>query len=168
MIGTPGNHEFDAGPVELLRLLNGGNAKGGPFLESPWRGSRVPYVCANVIDRRTGRTLLPPYTVVKVHGIPIGIIGAVVKEVPTLVPGWAVADLSFTDEATAINAAARELHAAGVNTVLVTIHQGVQAVRAGKGVRMAGASAAHRRAARSRHRRGDLRTHPQFHQRAVA
>jgi 2',3'-cyclic-nucleotide 2'-phosphodiesterase (5'-nucleotidase family) len=54
VIGTPGNHEFDAGPAELLRLLNGGNAKAGPFLQNPWRGSRVPYVCANVLDKRTG------------------------------------------------------------------------------------------------------------------
>jgi len=125
VVGTPGNHEFDAGPGELLRLLNGGNAKAGPFLENPWRGSRVPYVCANVRDRHTGRTLLPPYTVVVIHGVPIGIIGAVLRETPTMVPGWATADLEFTDEATAINAAARELEANGVHTILVTIHQGV-------------------------------------------
>ncbi|HTV79809.1 MAG TPA: bifunctional metallophosphatase/5'-nucleotidase [Steroidobacteraceae bacterium] len=125
IIGTPGNHEFDAGPRELLRLLNGGNAAAGPFLENPWRGSRVPYVCANVLDRHSGRTLLPPYTVVVIHGIPVGIIGAVLRETPTLIPAWATADLEFTDEATAINAAARELGAAGVHTLVVTIHQGV-------------------------------------------
>jgi 5'-nucleotidase len=125
VIGTPGNHEFDAGPEELLRLLNGGNAKAGPFLENPWRGSRVPYVCANVLDRRTGHTLLPPYAVVVVRGVPVGVIGAVLKETPTLVPAWATADLQFTDEAAAINAAARELQAQGVHTLLVTIHQGV-------------------------------------------
>ncbi|HEV2703510.1 MAG TPA: bifunctional metallophosphatase/5'-nucleotidase [Steroidobacteraceae bacterium] len=125
VIGTPGNHEFDAGPEELLRLLNGGNANGGPFLQNPWRGSRVPYVCANVLDRRTGRTLLPPYAVVVIHGVPVGVIGAVLKETPTLVPAWATANLQFTDEAAAINAAARELQAHGVHTLLVTIHQGV-------------------------------------------
>src|ERR1700733_6714836 len=133
VIGTPGNHEFDAGPTELLRLLNGGNAKAGPFLQNPWRGSRVPYVCANVLDKRTGRTLLPPYTVVVIHGVPVGIIGAVLRETPTLVPGWATADLQFTDEAAAINSAARELQAHGVHTILVTIHQGVVPVPAGDG-----------------------------------
>ena len=133
VIGTPGNHEFDAGPEELLRLLNGGNAKAGPFLENPWRGSRVPYVCANVRDRRTGRTLLPPYTVVVIHGIPVGVIGAVLRATPTLIPAWATADLEFTDEATAINAAARELEAHGVHTILVTIHQGVVPVPAAQG-----------------------------------
>ncbi len=133
VIGTPGNHEFDAGPEELLRLLNGGNAKAGPFLQNPWRGSRVPYVCANVLDRRTGRTLLPPYAVVVVQGVPVGIIGAVLKETPTLVPAWATANLQFTDEATAINQQARELTAQGVHTILVTIHQGVVPVARGNG-----------------------------------
>jgi 5'-nucleotidase len=133
VIGTPGNHEFDAGPEELLRLLNGGNAKAGPFLENPWRGSRVPYVCANVLDRRTGHTLLPPYAVVVIGGVPVGIIGAVLKETPTLVPAWATADLQFTDEAAAINAAAHELQAQGVHTLLVTIHQGVVPVATAHG-----------------------------------
>lgn len=133
VIGTPGNHEFDAGPAELLRLLNGGNAKGGPFLQNPWRGSRVPYVCANVLDKRTGRTLLPPYAVVVIQGIPVGIIGAVLKDTPTLVPAWATADLKFTDEASAINAAARQLQAQGVHTLLVTIHQGVVPVPTAQG-----------------------------------
>jgi 5'-nucleotidase len=133
VIGTPGNHEFDAGPAELLRLLNGGNAPAGPFLQNPWRGSRVPYVCANVLDRRTGRTLLPPYAVVVIQGVPVGIIGAVLKETPSLIPAWATADLEFTDEATAINAAAKALQAQGVHTILVTIHQGVVPVPAGDG-----------------------------------
>lgn len=133
VIGTPGNHEFDAGPRELLRLLEGGNAAAGPFLQSPWRGSRVPYVCANVLDRRTGHTLLPPYAVTVIRGVPVGVIGAVLKETPTLAPAWATADLEFTDEAAAINAAARELQAQGVHTVLVTIHQGVVPVPAGSG-----------------------------------
>jgi 5'-nucleotidase len=133
VIGTPGNHEFDAGPQELLRLLNGGNAQSGPFLENPWRGSRVPYVCANVLVRSTGHTLLPPYTVVVIQGMPVGIIGAVLRDTPALVPAWATADLQFTDEATAINAAAKELTAQGVHTILVTIHQGVVPVPAAQG-----------------------------------
>jgi 5'-nucleotidase len=133
VIGTAGNHEFDAGPEEFLRLLNGGNAKTGPFLQDPWRGSRVPYICANVLVRSTGHTLLPPYTVVVIHGVPVGVIGAVLRETPTLVPAWATADLQFTDEATAINAAARELQAQGVHTILVSIHQGVVPVPADTG-----------------------------------
>ena len=41
LAGTPGNHEFDEGKDELLRLLNGGNHPTGPFLENPYRGART-------------------------------------------------------------------------------------------------------------------------------
>jgi len=129
VIGTLGNHEFDAGGAEVRRLLQGGNAHDGPFLEHPYRGSRVPYVCANVKDRRTGRLLLPPYAVVVLGGIPVGVIGAVVRETPTIVPAWAIADLEFMDEADSINRAAAELERHGIHTLIVTIHQGVVPVR---------------------------------------
>jgi hypothetical protein len=39
VVGTLGNHEFDAGIDEIRRLLNGGNAAYGPFLKNPYRGS---------------------------------------------------------------------------------------------------------------------------------
>jgi 5'-nucleotidase len=133
VIGTLGNHEFDAGPDEIRRLLEGGNASDGPFLENPYRGSRVPYVCANVRDRRTGRLLLPPYAIVSVGGIPIGVIGAVLRDTPSIVPAWAVRDLEFMDEAQSINQAAAELQAHGIHTLIVIIHQGLTPVRAQDG-----------------------------------
>jgi 5'-nucleotidase len=128
VIGTLGNHEFDAGPDEIRRLLGGGNAPGGPFLENPYRGSQVPYVCANVLDRRTGKLLLPPYAVVMLGGIPVGVIGAVLRDTPSIVPAWAVADLQFLDEADAINQAALELKRHGVHVLIVLIHQGLEPV----------------------------------------
>src|SRR5262249_26466921 len=78
--GTFGNHEFDEGITEITRLLDGGNSPKGPFLENPWRGARFPYVSSNVVTTKTGRTVLPPYTVKIVDGVRIGIIGAVLKE----------------------------------------------------------------------------------------
>lgn len=128
VIGTLGNHEFDAGADEIHRLLEGGNASDGPFLENPYRGSRVPYVCANVRDRRTGRLLLPPYAVVSLGGIPVGVIGAVLRDTPSIVPAWAVRDLEFLDEAQSINQAAAELQAHGIHTLIVIIHQGLTPV----------------------------------------
>lgn len=133
VIGTLGNHEFDAGPREITRLLAGGNAPDGPFLESPYRGSRVPYVNANVRDRRTGRLILPPYAVAVVGGVPIGIIGAVVRETPTLTPAWANAGLEFLDEAQSINRAAAELERHGIHAIVVTIHQGLVGTRTADG-----------------------------------
>lgn len=131
VIGTLGNHEFDAGPHEIVRLLGGGNAPSGPFLENPWRGSRVPYICANVRDRRTGQLILPPYAVVVIGGVPIGLIGAVVRETPTLVPASSSANLEFLDEADSINRAAAELERQGVHTIIATIHQGLVGTRSG-------------------------------------
>ena len=128
VVGTLGNHEFDAGSAEIHRLLGGGNAPGGPFIENPYRGSRVPYVCANVTDRRTGKLLLPPYAVVVVGGIPVGVIGAVLRDTPSIVPLWAVANLEFLDEAQSINRAASELTRRGIHTLIVLIHQGLEPV----------------------------------------
>jgi 5'-nucleotidase len=125
VVGTLGNHEFDTGIGEIRRLLNGGNAADGPFIENPYHGSRVPYVCANVRDRRTGRPLLPAYTVFSAGGVPVGVIGAVLRDVPSIVPAWAVRDVEFLDEADSINSAAKSLKAQGVHTLIVIIHQGL-------------------------------------------
>ncbi len=134
VVGTLGNHEFDAGIDEIRRLLNGGNAADGPFIENPYRGSRVPYVCANVRDRRTGRTLLPPYTVVSAGGVPVGIIGAVLRDVPSIVPAWAVRDVEFLDEADSINQAAAQLKMRGVHVLIVIIHQGLTPIPGDEGI----------------------------------
>jgi 5'-nucleotidase len=128
VVGTLGNHEFDAGIDEIHRLLEGGNSADGPFLENPFRGSRVPYVCSNVRDRRSGQLLLPAYTVVSLGGIPVGVIGAVLRETPSIVPAWAVRDVEFLDEAQSINQAAAELEAQGIHTLIVIIHQGLTPV----------------------------------------
>jgi 5'-nucleotidase len=124
VIGTFGNHEFDEGIGEALRLIRGGNHSNGPFLESPWKGARFPYVSANVLWRQTRQPVLPPFTVKIVDGARLGVIGAVLEETPTIVTPAGVAGLAFTDEANAINAAVRQLRALRVSTIVVTIHQG--------------------------------------------
>jgi 5'-nucleotidase len=126
IVGTLGNHEFDEGASELLRLLTGGNHKNGPFLERRWQGARFPYVSANVLNASTGRSFLPPYTIKVADGIPIGVIGAVLKETPTIVTPSGVAGLQFVDEADAINASVAQLKRQGVRTIVVTIHQGLR------------------------------------------
>jgi 5'-nucleotidase len=126
IVGTLGNHEFDEGASELMRLLTGGNHKNGPFLEQRWQGARFPYVSANVLNAANGRPFLPPYTIKVANGIPIGVIGAVLKETPTIVTPSGVAGLQFVDEADAINASVAKLKRQGVRTIIVTIHQGLR------------------------------------------
>jgi 2',3'-cyclic-nucleotide 2'-phosphodiesterase (5'-nucleotidase family) len=50
-VGTPGNHQFDEGLDELLRLLNGGPSDFPPG--STFEGQDFPLVWANVVDADT-------------------------------------------------------------------------------------------------------------------
>ncbi len=124
LVGILGNHEFDEGVAEMSRLINGGMHAQGPFLDADYRGARFPYICANVVDAASGRTLLPPYVIKRVRGVPVAFIGAVLKETPSIVTPSGVAGVRFLDEAEAINAYIPELRARGVRAVIVTIHQG--------------------------------------------
>jgi 5'-nucleotidase len=123
IVGTLGNHEFDEGAGELLRLIYGGDHERGPFLVSPYGGARFPYVSANVV--RTGAGwLVPPSLIANLGGVRVGVIGAVLKETPTIVTPTGVAGLEFLDEAAAINAQVAELEQRDVHAIVVTIHQG--------------------------------------------
>lgn len=127
LVGTLGNHEFDEGVAEMLRLIKGGNHANGPFLEKPYRGARFPYVSANVVDANTGKTILPPYVIKQARGQRIAFIGAVLKETPSIVTPTGVAGVRFLDEADAINRYVPELKARGVRAIVVLIHQGTRA-----------------------------------------
>jgi 5'-nucleotidase len=117
-IGTVGNHEFDEGANELLRLIRGGShPKTGNFA-----GSKFPWVVANVVNEETGKTILPPYEVIRVNGMPIGFIGVVTTETPTVVVPSGVAGLKFTDEVEAINRNVAELKKQGVRAIVVLAH----------------------------------------------
>jgi len=124
VVGTLGNHEFDEGVSELMRLLDGGTHPMGPFLEPRWRGARFPYSSSNVVEADGGEHLLAPFTIRLVDGVPIGFIGAVLEETPTIVTPSGVAGVKFLDEATEINRYARLLRRIGVHAIVVTIHQG--------------------------------------------
>jgi 5'-nucleotidase len=124
LVGTLGNHEFDEGKEELLRLLDGGNHFTGPFLEDPYRGAKFPYVCANAVRTADREPLIDPYVIKKVRGIPIAFIGAVLRQTPTIVTPTGVAGISFLDEADAINRYVVQLKAKGVRSIGVLIHQG--------------------------------------------
>jgi len=122
VVGTLGNHEFDEGSAELLRLLYGGNHPSGPFLEDPYPGARFATVSANV--EADGTPLLPRSQVLRLGGVRVGVIGAVLQDTPSVVTPSGVAGLQFLDEAAAINAEAAELEARGVQAIIVSIHQG--------------------------------------------
>jgi 5'-nucleotidase len=124
-----GNHEFDAGRVELLRQAKGGCAnsprpeKACQFNPS-WEGARFSYLAANVIDTRTGQPLLPAYRIEEVKGVKVAFIGTVLKDTPELVAAAGISGLQFIDEAQAVNRLLPELRAQGATVFAVLIHQG--------------------------------------------
>lgn len=117
-IGTIGNHEFDRGSDELLRLLTGSSPSAG----KDYSGSQFPWIAANVINQKSGKPFLPPYKIINISGIPIGFIGVIMRETPAITAPDSVKDLIFTDEAEAINKYARELQKQGVRAIVVLAH----------------------------------------------
>jgi 2',3'-cyclic-nucleotide 2'-phosphodiesterase/3'-nucleotidase len=123
LVGVPGNHEFDEGIDELLRLLAGGNHAAGPFLDDPWRGARFPVVSSN-IRKLDGELLFQPYVVKYLSGVQVGFIGATLTDTPGIVIPAGVAGLAFEDEVDAINAQVKELQARGVHAIVAVLHDG--------------------------------------------
>jgi 5'-nucleotidase len=126
-VSSVGNHEFDKGTAELLRIQKGGCEAADPTnacLYGEFTGAKFPYIAANVIDKEAGKTLLPPYIIKNVDGVDVAFIGAVTSDTPTIVVPTGVATLEFTDEAQAINAVVPELQAQGIETMVVLIHEG--------------------------------------------
>ena len=127
--GTVGNHEFDAGIGELQRIVRGGcavNQPDGPVSScalGAYTGPKFPMLASNVLDVR-GEPVLPAYTVKRIGGIRVGIIGAVTIATPSIVVPSGVAGLTFIDEAEGVNRAARQLRAMGVKTIVATFHEG--------------------------------------------
>jgi 5'-nucleotidase len=133
-----GNHEFDKGSDELLRIQNGGCHADGctaaPYATdhgttSTYPGADFQYLSANVTVDATGETLFPSYGIKRFRSdsgrkFSIGFIGEVLKETPTIVTPTGVAGLTFSDEADAANEAVAQLERRGVNTAVLVIHQG--------------------------------------------
>ncbi|SMF95090.1 5'-nucleotidase [Methylomagnum ishizawai] len=131
-INAVGNHEFDEGKAELLRMQNGGchptdpNSCQGAAVGTPvpFEGATFQFLAANVIEKTTRQPIFPAYTIKQYEGVKVGFIGVTLKETPTIVTPSGVAGLKFKDEAHTINQASRELLAQGAKAVVVLIHQG--------------------------------------------
>ncbi|HUN99470.1 MAG TPA: metallophosphoesterase, partial [Bradyrhizobium sp.] len=124
-ISAVGNHEFDEGEAELLRMQNGGchpvDGCQGPH---PFTGAKFHYLAASTIVKSTGKTLFPPYEIREFEGIPVAFIGLTLKGTESIVSPVGIADLEFKDEADTVNALIPELKAKGVEAIVVLIHQG--------------------------------------------
>jgi 5'-nucleotidase len=124
-ISSVGNHEFDEGKDELLRMQNGGchpvDQCRGPH---PFAGAKFRYLAASTFEKSSGKTVFPPYEIRSFDGIPVAFIGLTLKGTPGLVSPVGIADLEFRDEASTVNALIPELKSHGVEAIVVLIHEG--------------------------------------------
>lgn len=127
-----GNHEFDRGQDELLRMQNGGctqHTARQPCQVEPFKGARFKFLAANTV-RPDGSTLFPG-TAIRSFGrgrarVNVGLIGLTLEGTGALVSAEGIKGLSFANEAATINAAVPRLRAAGADAIVVVIHEGVR------------------------------------------
>ena len=125
-LNAVGNHEFDRGSSELLRMQRGGCLKYSarkPCALEPFGGARFRFLAANVLTA-DGKTLFPATAIRRFGPVRIGFIGMTLKETGTLVTPSGVAGLHFADEAATANALVPALKAAGADAIVLLIHQG--------------------------------------------
>jgi 5'-nucleotidase len=124
-LSAVGNHEFDKGAEELLRMQNGGcHPQDGCKGPAPFTGAKFQYLAASTVDTRTGRTLLPAYSIKRYGGIPVAFIGLTLEATPSIVVPAGVAGLRFRDEAETVNELVPELKRQGVEAIVLLIHEG--------------------------------------------
>jgi 5'-nucleotidase len=127
-----GNHEFDRGRDELLRMQRGGCEKHTSrepcAVERPFAGAKFRFLAANVVTEN-GTTLFPANAMRRFgsgkRAVDVGIIGLTLKDTPSLASPSGLIGLTFTDEAEAINQEVERLKRRGAEAVVVLIHQGL-------------------------------------------
>ena len=127
-ISSVGNHEFDKGWRELVRMQTGGcHPFDGCRGTDSYAGAQYSYLSANVVRRREDGSTAPlfsPTAVRTIGGVKIGFIGETLRNTPQMVTAAGVRDLTFLDEASTANRYAAELKRAGVHAIVLLLHQG--------------------------------------------
>ncbi|KAB7745293.1 bifunctional metallophosphatase/5'-nucleotidase [Nostocoides sp. F2B08] len=124
-INAVGNHEFDEGADELLRMQNGGcHPTDGCLDGDGFAGADFQFLAANVVDESSGDTIFPPYTIENYNGAKVAFIGMTLEGTPLIVSPSGVAGLQFNDEADTVNALVPRLKQMGVSAIVVLVHEG--------------------------------------------
>lgn len=136
-INAVGNHEFDEGVTELLRMQYGGcHPIDGCQDGDPFGGARFSFLAANVVWADTGKPIFPAIRTVAISDRgtnalssarmtkKIAFIGMTLEGTPTIVTPSGVAGVRFLDEADTVNAWVPKLKALGVEAIVVLIHEG--------------------------------------------
>jgi len=106
-----GNHEFDWG----LDVVN----------NQTMIGANYSIVCANMYNKGTNVRPYAPYKIITKDGVRIAVIGAILKDAPTIIMPAFVAPYDFKDPATEINLVAKEIKEGNLaDIVLADVHDG--------------------------------------------
>lgn len=120
-----GNHEFDEGYRELLRMQTGGcHPTDGCQFQPRYNGSDFPFLGANVTFKNSQLPALAPFWLSYVQGVPVGFIGVPLEGTPEIVAAEGIKDIQFRDEIESVNRYANILDRLGVKTIVLTMHQG--------------------------------------------
>lgn len=106
---TLGNHEFDWGIDVLKQRIAQAN---------------FPYVCANVIDKRTGKPVdfAKPYVLLQRNGVKIGVIGIATPETAYKTNPRVVSGYIFADPVKVVNTLVPEIKRQGADVIVVLSH----------------------------------------------
>jgi 5'-nucleotidase len=136
-VSSVGNHEFDEGVNELLRMQKGGCLADGNGLNGQdscpagqtFDGAKFKYLGANVFWKNAAGhprpTPFKPYQIFRVGGQKVGFIGMTLEGTPSIVAQAGIAAVDFKDEVDTANALVPVLRKKGVKSIIVLLHEGV-------------------------------------------
>jgi 5'-nucleotidase len=120
-----GNHEFDEGIDELIRLQEGGcHPVDGCLDGDGFDGAGFRFLAANVTWKNNGKTVFPAFRTRTFNGVHVAFIGMTLEGTPSIVSPSGIAALDFADEADTVNALIPELKRRGIEAVVVVVHEG--------------------------------------------
>ncbi len=123
-LNAVGNHEFDEGVTELLRMQRGGCGPENSCPQGSFGGSDFRFLAANVVYKDTGKPIFPPYAIRKFKNIKVGFIGMTLEGTPNIVSASGIQDVEFLDEAETANKYAAKLRKKHVRAIVVLLHEG--------------------------------------------
>ncbi|MRN07532.1 LPXTG cell wall anchor domain-containing protein [Lactobacillus sp. 0.1XD8-4] len=134
-VGTLGNHEFDEGLAEYMRIVNGGQPTkqyNEAEMAYPHVASGINIITANVVQKTDGQIPfgMQPYLIKEIHTsdgkvAKIGFIGIETTLLPILTLYDNYKDYDVLDEAETIAKYDKILRNNGVNAIVVLAHTGV-------------------------------------------
>jgi len=137
-VASVGNHEFDEGVSELVRMQKGGCLADGPNGangqnscpgDQTFDGADFKYLGANVAWKNPAGharpTVFKPYKILRVKDQKVAFIGMTLEDTDTIVSQAGIADVDFRDEVETANALVPKLRKKGVKSIIVLLHEGV-------------------------------------------